>query len=156
MKKRTPTSISSSVMDTIKSGRVHMRPRLYYAALSVATVGAVILSGVLITYLLSIVFFWLRIITSDTMAYGARANFNEAVASFPWWALALVVPLLTIAILLVRQQGRIYKHKTRSLVALIIICSLVLGFGLSFVAIGSHTPGAQDRPGQGWREKSLK
>ena len=153
MKQQDTTSISTSVMDKIKNGQVHMRPRLYYAALSIVTIGAVILSGITVTYLLSIAFFWLRIITSDTMAYGARANFNEAIASFPWWTLALAALLLTAAILLVRKQGRIYKHKTSSIVILIIISSLVLGFGLSFVVMDPHTPGVNDRPGQGWREK---
>ena len=128
MNDRNQDTISASVMDQIKSGKVRMKPRAYYVALSVASVGAVILAGISIAYLSSIMFYWIRIQTADTMAWGARANLNESIASFPWWA-ALIV----------------------------IVSSILLGFGLSLFDVGtSHTPNQQNYRGQGqgqyWRE----
>ena len=132
MKKQATTTsspISKSVMDQIKSGKVHMKPRAYYWLLSLVTISAVVLAGITMTYLSSIVFFWLRVVTADTMAYGARANLNDAIASFPWWALIAAAILLYVAVSLVRKQGRMYKHKTSSIVAVI-----VAGAGLPALA----------------------
>lgn len=150
MKKHASTNISASVMDQIKTGKVHMRPRSYYTLLGIVSIGAVVLTGVTMTYVSSIVFFWLRIITADTMAYGARANLQESIASFPWWALIVALFLLAIAVVLVRKHSRMYKHKTSSIVLAILTCSLLLGFALSLLEIGApHTPNSTNKPPQG-------
>lgn len=154
MKTRTPDNISSSVMDQIKSGKVHMKPRAYYVALSIASLGAVVLAGITLAYLSSIMFFWVRIQTADTMAWGARANLSESIASFPWWAALLSLALIIVAVVLVRRHGRMYQHKTSTIAAVLVVGSLLLGLGLSLLDIGApHTPsqpGANGRgPGQG-------
>lgn len=150
MKKQTSTDIKASVMNQIKSGKVHMRPRSYYTLLGLASAGAVLLAGVAIAYFSSIVFFWFRILAADTMAYGARANLSELIASFPWWVVALVLLFLMVAIILVRKQGRMYRHKTSTIVLVIVTCSLLLGLVLSYLNISnSHTPNLFSRPGQG-------
>lgn len=159
MKKQTSTDIKASVMDQIKSGKVHMRPRLYYTLLGLASAGAVLLAGIAIAYLSSIVFFWFRILAADTMAYGARANLSELIASFPWWVVILALLFLIVAIILVRKQGRMYKHKTSTIVLVIIAFSLLFGFGLSYLNIGNlHTPNRSNKPGQGqgrgWRQNN--
>ena len=156
MKKQatTTSAIGKSVMDQIKSGKVHMKPRAYYSLLTIATTGAVVLAGITITYLSSIMFFWLRVVTADTMAYGARANLNDAITSFPWWALIAAAILLYVAVSLVRKQGRMYKHKTSNIVAVIVAGAIALGFVLSLLNIGnSHTPNTFNKPtpGQGWQ-----
>ena len=157
MKKQATTTsspIGRSVMDQIKSGKVHMKPRAYYWLLSLVTISAVVLAGITMTYLSSIVFFWLRVVTADTMAYGARANLNDAITSFPWWALVAAAVMLYVAVSLVRKQGRMYKHKTSSIVAVIVAGAIVLGFVLSLLNIGnSHTPNTFNKPtpGQGWQ-----
>lgn len=150
MKSRTPDTISSSVMDQIKSGKVHMKPRVYYVALSVASIGAVLLAGITLAYLSSIMFFWVRIQTADTMAWGARANLSESIASFPWWTALLSIALLAVAVFLVRRHGRMYRHKTSTIAVILIVCSLLLGFILSLLDVGnSHTPNIPNGRGQG-------
>ena len=156
MKKQatTTSAIGKSVMDQIKSGKVHMKPRAYYSLLSLVTISAVVLAGITITYLSSIMFFWLRVATADTMAYGARANLNDAIGSFPWWALVAAALMLYVAATLVRKQGRMYKHKAGSIVAMIVAGAVTLGFVLSLLNIGSsHTPNSFNKPtpGQGWQ-----
>jgi len=144
-------------MDAIKSGKVHMRPRAYFTLLGLVSAGAVILAGVSTTYLASIIFFWVRIETADTMAYGARANLSELVASFPWWALIAAAVLMAVAIVLVRHFGKMYKHKTTTVAAVLIIGSLLIGLGLSFLDIGkSHAPSQLEGRGQNqgtWRNR---
>lgn len=150
MKKKASTNVQESVMDQIKKGRVHMRPRSYFALLGLVSVGAVVLAGITTAYLSSIVFFWFRILTADTMAYGARANLSESIASFPWWALLLAVILLVAAVVLVRKQGQMYKHRTSAIVLGIVGSSLLVGFVISLFDIGNpHTPNEFNKSGQG-------
>ena len=150
MKSRTPDTISSLVMDQIKSGKVHMKPRAYYVALSVASIGAVLLAGITLAYLSSIMFFWVRSQTADTMAWGARANLSESIASFPWWTALLSIALLAVAVFLVRRHSRMYRHKTSTIAVILIVCSLLLGFILSLLDVGnSHTPNILNGRGQG-------
>lgn len=156
MKKQHATKLSVSVMDQIKSGKVHMRTRLYFTLLSLVSVGAVILAGISIAYLSSIVLFWVRVMTAGTMAYGARANLSESIASFPWWALVLAMLLLVITVMLVRKQGQMYRHKTSSIVLGIVAGASLLGLGLFLSNIGdSHSPNVLNKPvqgsGQGWQ-----
>lgn len=161
MKKQTSIDIKAYVMDQIKNGQVRMKPRSYYTLLSLASVGAATLASVAIAYLFSIIFFWFRILAADTMAYGARANLNELIASFPWWVVVLALLFLTIAVILVRKHGRMYKHRISTILLIIITSSLLVGLGLSFLSIGnSHTPNSLNRPGQGqgrgWQQNYLK
>ena len=161
MKKQIPTDIKTSVMDQIKNGKVHMRPRSYYALLGLTSMSAILLAGIATAYLSSIVFFWFRILVADTMAYGARANLSELIASFPWWVVVLALLFLMIAIALVRKQGRMYKHKTSTIIFTIVICSLLLGLGISFLDIGdSHIPNPRKKIDQsqgqirGWQQNN--
>jgi cytochrome bd-type quinol oxidase subunit 2 len=150
-------SIKSSVMSQIKSGEVRMRPRLYYAALASLSIGAVLLTGVVLAYLSSIMFYWVRIQTATTRARGARANLEAALASFPWWILLLALLLVISAVYLVKRHGRMYRHRTSTVFLIILLCSMLLGLGLSQFDIGkSHGPNRQNQPhqrGPGWRNQ---
>lgn len=149
MSNQAPDTISASVMKKIKNGEVQMRPRIYYTLLGLASVGAVVLSGIMSAYLFSIIFFWLRVQTADTMAYGARANLANSIDTFPEWALILSLALLATAIILAHRYRRIYKHKVSTVAVVVISCSLILGLVLSLFGIGkSNTPVRNNRPGQ--------
>lgn len=145
------SDITSTVMDQIKSGKVRMKPRSYYTLLAVVSIVAVTLAGLSIAYLSSIMFFWFRIQTADTMAWGARANLSTAIDSFPWWALIVAILLSIVAIMLVRHQGRTYKHKTSTVALVLLLCSLLVGFGLSFFDIGQ--PSGDHRDNQGTEQR---
>lgn len=149
MREQDPSKINKSVISAIKSGKVHMRPRAYFTLLGFVSIGAVVLAGVATAYLMSIMSFWVRIQMADTMAYGARANLRESIASFPWWALVAAAILLVLAIVLVRHHGKMYKHKVSTVAIVLIICSLILGLGLSFLDVGkSHTSNRMNGRGQ--------
>ena len=135
MKNRTETTISTSVMNQIKSGKIQMRKRSYYTLLGILSVGVVLLASISIAYLSNIIFFWIRIQTADTMAYGARVNLSQSIASFPWLAVVFSVLLLVVAAILVRKQGQMYKHKISTIILIVVAVSLLFGFGLSFFNI---------------------
>ncbi len=153
MKKQTlKTDINASVMKRIRSGKVRMKPRSYYSLLGAVATGTVLMSGLTLAYLSSIVFFWLKIQTAETMAYGARMRLSDAIASFPWWALALALLLLATSVLLVRHQGQMYKHKISTIILAIITSSVLLGFIFSLFDIGKPaTPNQPGLHGQGWQ-----
>ena len=155
--KKSKSSISKDVMSQIKHGKVRMKPKLYHVLLGITTIGSVIATGFTIAYLSSIMFFWVRVQTAGTMAWGARANLEESIASFPWWALLLAVILLVVAIYLVRDQGRLYKHKAGTIAVVIVMSSIILGLIFSMFDIGkNHVPNTRpnfDPPGQGWQRQ---
>ncbi len=156
MKKAKQTDITSAVMDQIKHGDVHMRPRVYFTALTAISIAAVALSALSIAYLSSILFFWIRVETADTMAWGARANLSEAIASFPWWALGIALVLLVAATLLVRRHGHMYRHKTGTVMLALLSISLLAGLGLSLTGIDNpHSPTDTQQRGGGVRHEQL-
>ncbi len=150
------SSISSSVMSQIQRGEIRMKPRVYYVLLGVLSLGVVLFSGVIMSYLASSIFFWLRIQTADTMAYGARANLREIMTQFPWWMVVLAVILLFAAVILVRRQGRLYRHKPQVIAIILILISGIIGFVLSLFNVGqSHVPGQfhERGYGPGWHQR---
>lgn len=137
MKEAEPSNIAGTVMDQIKHGSVRMRPRLYFTVLTAISIAAVVASALSIAYLTSIVFFWVRIQTASTMAYGARTRLSNSIDSFPWWTLIVSVALLIAATLLVKHNGRMYRHRTGVVMLSILGVSLLIGLGLSLADINS-------------------
>lgn len=138
--------ISDAVMRDIEAGKVTMRPRVYFASLLTLAVLTSVVAGLAIAYLTSIVYFWARIMTSGTMAYGARSRLSEALDTFPWWLLVAAIVLGAAAVVLVRRHGHMYRHRTGVLVLILVLASLLIGVGFSALKIGQsyaerHTPG---------------
>ncbi len=133
-----------SVMNKIHNGEVQMRPRLYYTVLGLTSVSAILLSSMVAAYMFSIIIFWLRIQTANTMAYGARANLANSVESFPVWTALVSVILIILATTLSRRYRRIYKYKVSTVAAFLIISSLIIGLILSFSGINKPHSSASD------------
>lgn len=150
-------AISDDVLQKIKQGEVHMKPRVYFSLLTGLSVLAVLAASLAVSYVASIVFYWVRIQTASTMAYGARRNLSEALATFPWWYVVAAVVLTALAVILVRKRGTMYRHKASTIALSIIGISLMAGLVLYALGIGSisgpnganHGAGRQ---GQGWRQ----
>lgn len=131
--------IVDDVLHKIKQGDVRMKPRIYFVSLAGLTAAAVAASSLAIAYLASIMFYWLRIQTASTMAYGARRNLNEALTTFPWWAVIVAVGITALAVVLVRKQGTMYRHKASTVALSIVGLSLIVGLLLYAVGIGGVT-----------------
>lgn len=144
-------SISSDVMERIKSGEVHMRPAIYFSLLSSLMVIAGIFAGIAMAYLSSIVFFWIKTLSINAKAYGLRRNLTETIASFPWWTVLIFCVLMALTVFLVRRYGHAYKHKTRYIVLIIISVAVIAGFIMSNFGIGDLNHSG--RKGQGTVQK---
>ena len=152
MKTRKTPTVSNAVMEQIKHGKVTMRSRLFFTLTFTASIAGVVLAGVAIAYLFSLMTFWIKIETADTMAWGARANLGEALATFPWWILPVILALLIAAAWLIRQQGTMYRYKTWVIALVLVALSLIVGTGMSYLGIGDiHGSDQQMQHGQGWR-----
>ncbi|MCA9327397.1 hypothetical protein KDA14_02605 [Candidatus Saccharibacteria bacterium] len=153
-------SISEKVMHDISSGTVAMHPRTYFTLLSALVAAVVVTAGLVTAYFTSILYFWVRIATADTMAYGARSRLSDALAAFPWWLLALTILLGVAAVWLVRRQGRLYKHRASTIALLLVAGSLLLGVVFASFDIGQpfaehHAP-MSNQHGQGGQRHTLQ
>lgn len=147
---KTSDSIARSVLEDIQAGKLHMRPRVYFATLTGIIIATSVAAGVALAYLTSVLYYWVRIVTADTMAYGARAHLSDALGSFPWWLLLVSIGLSAAAVWLVRTYGRMYRHRTVTIVLVLIIGSLIIGSGLAVAGVGEpyanqHAPSMQQR-----------
>ena len=154
MKKPQPTSIESAVMSQIKGGKVRMKPRVLFTLLTLSGVGAVLAGGVLMAYVISILTYNVRIETAATPAYGARQNLSDALASFPWWAVAAAALFGALGIWLLRRHSHMYRYPLGLIIGAFLLLSTFLGIGLSFAGFahpepGTRQPAGQHQPGQG-------
>lgn len=129
-------NISSHVMSKIKNGSLQMRPKLYFSLLSGLSLTAGIAAGLLTAYLSSVMFYWFKLANLNARAYGLRRNFNELIASFPWWALVLDAIIIAVVVYMVRRYGSMYRHKLRYVLLAIIVIALIAGFLLSILGVG--------------------
>ena len=138
---KKPDTISTEVLAQIKSGEVRMRPRIYFTLLSSLIIIVSTIAGLTIAYLSSIIFYWFKVMNSSGMAYGARKNLAEAIASFPWWSIISIVILGVITTCLIKKYGNLYRHKTSTILFFILFISMLVGFGFSSFGIGTpnHT-----------------
>lgn len=128
--------ISEKVLKRIKTGEVSMRPAIYFSLLSVSIIITSILAGVVMSYLSSILFFWTKIIISDSKSYGLHRNLNEIISTFPWWTIILFVILLVFIIFLIRRYGNLYRQKSEHILIIILSATLIIGFVMSNFNIG--------------------
>jgi len=135
------TPMQQAVLKRIESGEVRMKSRVYFVLLTALTILATVAAGLVISYLVSIVTFIIRIQTANTPALGARANLSEALANFPWWAVVLAVGLVAVALWLMRTHGRMYRHKTSIVLLVLVASSVILGVGMSYAGIGHPESG---------------
>lgn len=149
MSKQMHNETTAKVLGKIKSGKLSMRPRAYFTALTVLAISASVFASLALSYLLSIVFFWVRIETADTMAYGARANLQDTLASFPWWAAGLAVILLVAVVWFIRQYGGAYRQRLSTTVLLVLGAVLLLAVGMSYLGVGGLHDGRPDGRGAG-------
>lgn len=146
MKKPVSKSVSAVVLQKAKSGKIQMKPRFYYVL--IGTIGALVvfLASTTIAYLANIMFFWVRVQTANTAAYGARAKLAQTIASFPWWSLLALVALLVLAVVIIRHQGHMYRLKISTTVLIILLSSLIVGLLFSLLSFPKHEPGQFGAP----------
>lgn len=135
------TTLSQSVLTAIKEQDVHIRPRWHYSVLIAIGTIASLLAGLLLAYITSLSFMAWRIATAATPAYGARQNFAELAAEFPWPALIIAILLVAAGIYIMREHSRLYRKHLGMVIAAFIVTSIFIG--LIFSSFGIGTPDMQ-------------
>lgn len=102
-------SIKREVMDAIKNGRVHMRPRWHFVLLSVLFAIAVAIVVIILLYVVSLFIFILH----DTgawfvPAFGGRGWFSF-IRSVPWLLIALSLVFVGLLEIFLRRYALIYR-----------------------------------------------
>jgi hypothetical protein len=129
-------SISDKVLDEINSGKIKMRPAIYFTFMFVGVVLAGVLTSAVMVYSSSILFFWFKIISSDRMAFGARRNLLETLSNFPWWILLALFVTIIFITYLVRNYGKIYRFSMVKIILIIVAVSIIGGLIISMTSIG--------------------
>ncbi len=123
-----------------------MRPQIYFIVISLLSIITTVATALLLTYCLSILFFWLRIQTADTMARGARAHLAAALENFPWWSVFGAAIAFAFTVWLIKKQGKMYRLKASTIILVLGIVSLLLGVFFSAINVdGNHPTGRQGR-----------
>lgn len=135
-KNKTSASVSDTVLQQIKHGKVTMRPRTYFVLLSIVSVVAITTASLVLAYCFSMLFFWTRIVASDTPAWGARANLSDAASNFPWWAVTVALAMFIIAVWLIKKQGHMYRYKTSVIIGGVAVVTLLVALVLSLLGVG--------------------
>lgn len=140
MNKNTQKSdIQTTVMNQINSGKINMKPRIYFTILWLLGIFASIGAGLSFAYAINMINYVVRIQTSTTPAYGARQNLDNAIANYPWWILVISVVLIVVAIWLMRKNSRIYRYKLSLVIVVFLFVSTLIGVGMSYLNIGHNT-----------------
>lgn len=135
MNKKT-ASITENVLGQIKNGKVKMKPSIYFSLISFGVLLASLMSGIIMTYSSSVMFFWLRIVSSGNAAYGAKRNLVETLADFPWWTILVLIAVVVLLVYIVRNFGTAYRHKIANILVIILLISLIAGFMMSLFGVG--------------------
>lgn len=128
-------AISDNVMRKIKHGDIRMKPRAYFMILSSLVLFASAVTGLALSYIFSVLFFWIRIETSSNMAYGARRNLADVVSAFPWWIILVGATLVAIIIILIRKYRNLYRYRLSFVIVLIIFLSLATGYLINMTGV---------------------
>lgn len=144
------SAMQAEVMGKIHSGSVRMKPRIYFTVLWLLGIAATLAASLTFAYLISMLFYIIRIQTASTPAYGARHNLSEAIASFPWWSVILAISFTVVAIWLMRKYSRIYRYKVSIVITTFVLISLLVGLLLSFADLGHSVNQAErSKPSNG-------
>lgn len=126
-------SAHDEVLEKITNGEVTMRSKLYFSAALTVGIVAAVAATVLMTYFVKVVALVARIGTASTPAYGARENLAQTIETFPWWALLLAATSGAVAVWLLREYGRLYRHSLGTVIMVFLVATIIIGIATSFI-----------------------
>lgn len=92
-------------MKKIYTGKIEMKPKIYFILGSIITLGSLIISFISTVFFLNLIKFLLR-------SHGpmGQIRLEQLLTSFPWWAPILAILGLIIGIKLLKQYDFSYKN----------------------------------------------
>lgn len=134
--------LANDVMSQIKEGRVRMRPRWHFVALSCIAIASIGLLSIVVVYFVNLITIAVRIQLGSTPMYGARERLSEMYNALPWWLVLAVISLVSLLVYVLKKHSRIYRLRTWKVVALVLLLGVTLGAILSYTPLGleHHEP----------------
>lgn len=118
-------------MGEIRSGRIRMRPRIYFIVTSLTLLTALASTVIVATYSIGLIHFMLR----SHGPFGA-IRWEQLRAEFPLWAIPVSLGSLIAGIFLLRRYDFSYKYHFSHIAMLFIAGVLLLGIVSSFFGPG--------------------
>lgn len=120
-------NISHKVMEQIRSGKVSMKPRIYFMLGSLILFASLVASVVTSVFLINLTLFSLRV-------HGpmGRLRLDQMIDSFPWWAPFLAVGGIIFGIWLTKKYDFSYKIGMRWIVLGLILVIILSAFIINF------------------------
>lgn len=120
--------LKNKILESIKSGKVKMRSRYYFLARGLIYAAAGILVALALVYLVSFIFFILKVQGAWYLPAFGFSGFGKFLISFPWiLALAGFVFILALELLMKKIQI-VYQKPLFYSVLILIILVLLVGF----------------------------
>lgn len=130
-------AIARNIIKQIQSGEVKMRPHWHFTLLAVLGAISMAVATIMSVYLVNLVVFKLRLVSSDRPRYGMQANFNYFASNFPWLAFVFGLVSFGLFVWLIRKKDFSYRFGRWLLVATVML-SVVVGIVLAFTRFNDH------------------
>lgn len=129
---KTQINISDNVMSQIKSGKIRMRPRVYYV---IGALGIIIGLAALVTisvFLISLFMFSLR-------THGPMGNirYQQLLEGIPWWTLVVATIGIFGGVLLLKKFDFSYKSNFLTIAVVFVVAIIIAGFAIDYLKIDS-------------------
>ena len=136
----TKPSMSDQIMGEIHAGRLDMRPRWHFIALSGLGLASLVLLAGVSAYLVDVISLAIRIQIINRPMYGARAHLSDLITDFPWWAVMCAVLTLGLAVWLIRRSSRLYRWPIAWVILTVMAIAMALGLAWSALPISGNHP----------------
>ena len=123
-------NIKEKIMDKIRNGEIKMKPKWYFVFGSVASAGGLVGIFVATIFLINFTIFSFR-----TNGYMRGYKYEQIIASFPWWALALAVLGILIGVVLLKKYDFSYKKNFLAIAFGIVTSLLIAGLLIDLLGV---------------------
>lgn len=130
--------IKATILEKIENGEIAMKSKARFV-FKIVVLTMIILATFIISILLtSYIFFSLRISNHEALLGFGTRGIKTFFDVFPWHLLTLEIILITILTLILKHFRFAYQRPILYLSALGLILSIIIGFGVSKLALHEH------------------
>jgi len=123
-------NIKKDIMSQIESGKLKMRPKLYFVIGSVLTFVGLVISVVTSVFIFSLMRFSLR-------SHGSMGEYRlgQLISDFPWWLSMLAILGLIVGMWLLRRYDFSYKINLKMAIIIFIVAIIMSGWLADMVGL---------------------
>jgi hypothetical protein len=129
---KTKINITDSVMTRIKTGKVRMKPKMYFILGTLGLITGVVGLAIVSVFLISLVSFSLR--THGPMG---DIRYQQMLASFPWWAPMIALVGIIGGVFLLNKFDFSYKKNFPVIIIIFIASIIIAGWAIDYLGVDS-------------------